>query len=449
MKICIRYATAALLVLTSARPAAAQDLSGVLTLTDVLTRAAAQHPARESADAAFDRARSVSREASSALYPGLFADASGIRFQEPMVVAPLHGFNPQSPPEFDRTLLQGSVSAAYTVFDGGARSARITRANVLVNAAGSGLEVALQSVLASTARTYVTIGAARDVLTSHAQRLEAVEAERRRATQLFEAGKVARIAMLRAEAAVSAARADSAEAAAQRTVAEGELARLTGFDQAMIRRSRLARMDAEGLELLPTAAISILALRFNPEIVRLRGQLHAAELAVTEARSARYPRVQLGGRISEYGSAAGFTNPEWQAGAQVSWQLFTGGARGAASERAVADVRIARADVQLAELRVADAVERAVEAVHSAQSRVAAFTTAAAQQVEVVRIERLSLDAGSGVQSDYLVAEAELFRLRAAATQARAAEIHAHIELARLAGTLSVEWLNSNLERTP
>jgi outer membrane protein TolC len=72
--------------------------------------------------------------------------------------------------------------------------------------------------------------------------------------------------------------------------------------------------------------------------------------------------------------------------------------------------------------------------------------TAVAQAEEVARIEKLALDAGSGVQTDYLTAEAQLLSARASLTQARGAEAAARIELTRVTGELSPEWLQSNLE---
>ena len=66
-------------------------------------------------------------------------------------------------------------------------------------------------------------------------------------------------------------------------------------------------------------------------------------------------------------------------------------------------------------------------------------------QEEVVRIERLSLDVGSGTQSDYLDAEAGLLRARASLVEARHAAVTARIELARITGELSLDWLTRTL----
>ena len=64
-----------------------------------------------------------------------------------------------------------------------------------------------------------------------------------------------------------------------------------------------------------------------------------------------------------------------------------------------------------------------------------------------MRIRRLSLQAGSGTQTDYLDAETDLVRARASLVEARHAEIAARIELARVAGELTPDWLERTVDR--
>ena len=68
------------------------------------------------------------------------------------------------------------------------------------------------------------------------------------------------------------------------------------------------------------------------------------------------------------------------------------------------------------------------------------------QSEEVARFEALSLEAGAGVQTDFLRAQAELFQARASLSQARHGEILALIQLAQVKGALSLEWIQENME---
>jgi outer membrane protein len=186
----------------------------------------------------------------------------------------------------------------------------------------------------------------------------------------------------------------------------------------------------------------------NAGIARSRRQVDAAQAAGAAARALWYPRVQLSGRLVEYASGAGHESAEWQGGAQLSYPLFTGGARGAAAQRAVAELGAARAELALAELRVADGIDRAIAVWNAANGRVEALEASVAQMEEVTRIERLALDAGAGVQTDYLVSEADLLRARASLTEARQAAVSARIQLALITGELSGPWLANNVETT-
>src|SRR5688572_8102529 len=80
-----------------------------LTLADALDAALASHPSLRAAALRVDAADARVDVARAQLRPSALSAASLTQFQEPMVVAPLHGLDPLNPPEFDRTLLQGRV----------------------------------------------------------------------------------------------------------------------------------------------------------------------------------------------------------------------------------------------------------------------------------------------------------------------------------------------------
>jgi outer membrane protein TolC len=91
-------------------------------------------------------------------------------------------------------------------------------------------------------------------------------------------------------------------------------------------------------------------------------------------------------------------------------------------------------------------MQRARAALARARARTVALEEAVAAGVEVARVERLSLDLGGGIQSDWLDAEADLLESRAALVRSRADQLVATIELARAAGVLDLDWLATRLE---
>jgi outer membrane protein len=419
-----------------------------LTVHQAVDLSLARHPAIAMADANSERGRQLTREARAARRPQLSLESSAAYFEEPMVVAPLHAIDPLNPPVFDRALMQGSVALGYTLFDA-ARGDRIERAELLASAATVQADAARAQVIAETVRGYLRVQSAAELSLAHEKQVNALRHERERARQLVEQGRGARVVLLRAEAALSAARADAIIADSELEIARQELARLLGMPAERIDAKALTAVRARSEAVATREQLIEAAARRNPELRRLRLQSEAAESERSATRGSWWPRVQLAGKFVEYASSATSPQGEWQGGAQLSYPLYVGGARVAAVDRAAAEVRAARAELALAERRVAEAVDRALTAFNAAQARAVALAAAVSQSDEVTRIERLALDAGAGVQTDYLSAEAALFRARSALTDARASEIFARVELARVTGELTTAWLAAQLENVP
>jgi outer membrane protein TolC len=433
-----------LFLLAAAAPATAQA-PPELTLDAAVRQALHQHPALELAQANVARAASGVREAQSSRLPTLNLDANLTRFQEPMVVAPLHGLDLQNPPKFDRTLSQGTASLGYTLFDA-SRGARVERAEALEDAAQSGSVAARMQVLADVTRAFLRARTAREVAEAHERRSAALREERDRAAQLVEQGRAARVVLLRAEAALSAAIADGVGAQSDVNVAANELARQLNVSPDSVRSAQLSGVRPVSTQMPSVSALREIAREHNPDLIRAQRQVAVAEATRGEARGLRLPKLQLGGRYIEYASNTTDPQGEWQGSVQLSYPIFTGGARAAAHDRANAEIQAAVAEYDLAGRRVDDAIDRAAAARSAAHARVSALEAAVAQSEEVTRIDRLALDAGAGVQSDYLTAQADLFRSRAALTDARAQEVMALIELARASGQLSESWIAQNVE---
>ena len=184
----------------------------------------------------------------------------------------------------------------------------------------------------------------------------------------------------------------------------------------------------------------------NPDLTRARRLLEGASAAVGETRAAWFPKVEAGGRYANFGTLDGGHVQEWQGLLQISYPLFSGGAIKGDRERALAEERRAGENLRLAEMGVEDEAESALASVREAGALRAALALAAAQSEEVARIVALALEAGAGVQTDFLRAQAELFQARAALAQARHGEILARIQLARVKGELTLDWIQENME---
>jgi outer membrane protein TolC len=395
-----------------------------------------------------DAAGAVVGQAKAAWWPQVGARANLTRYQKPMLVAPIHGFDTLSflSIDFQRTLIQGNFSLAWTIFDG-VRLNRIRGAKAGAAVATASREAAAQSLIAQVSVAYLEVLTARGVLDAQQLRLDALNAERVRVEQFLAEGQAAHVELLRVDAALAEAEAERVATEARLDLAERELARLVNLPVSATRVDRLQSFGLEqGAVLGERAALVEQSLANNPEVERGRQALAAAEANRGAATAAWIPNLNLGGGYQAYSSSAGNTSWEWNAGVYLSYPLFTGGSRSNAVSEARAEVRRAQEELRAIELSVANDVDRALNSALETRALVEALSRAVQHQTEVARIEHLSLEAGAGTQTDYLHAEADLARARSILVQAQHSEIAAWVQLAGVVGQLTPEWLERNLE---
>lgn len=438
-----RTVPAALVLLgASAMAASAQ----ALTLGAAADAALASHPSVLAAGARVEGADAARRAARAAFLPSVVGGGALTRHAEPMVVAPLHGFDPVHPPDFDRTLVQSQLSMEVTLLDFGARRAQLRGAEAWEEGLGLRADATAQELLETVTAAFTGVLAARETREAARRHVDALAAEHDRAEQRLREGTAARVEVLRAEAALLDARALMATAEARVGLSERSLARLMGADPAALAGRPLTDVRAREDAGEAPATAGAPEADTDPRIEAARRGVQAARARLSQERAGRLPTLKGTAGLLNFGSGAGEYVTEWQAGLRVSWPLFTGGARNAAIARAGADLRVAEEELRQVELAVASALDGAEAALAEARSRALALAASVAQWEEVARIETLSLETGAGVQQDYLRAEAALFQARAGEARARYDEILAHVARARAQGRLDRAWMDDALE---
>jgi outer membrane protein len=416
-----------------------------LSLFDAVERALGYFPSIRASEAVRGEAREAVGEAEASLFPSLNLNSSATRFQKPMVVTPIHGFTPGQLPTFDDTLIQGGVGLSYTLFDGGGRRARIRLARSNTGTAEADLGTARLALIADVADAYLETLSRRQILEAHDHRIDALKSELSRARQQFDAGRAARIEVLRVEAALANADADRVRDAQALDRAERDLARLIGTSAEEIRAAQLASVALIDHLLPDRESLEAQALRSSPVVAQARSRLASAEAGLAVARSGLWPELSLKGNYNYFGSGQGNYEAEWQSGIQLSYSIFEGGARSKAISRADEVKQSAREQLNLAEIQMNREIDRASSAVLEARARVDSLLTAVARFEEVARIEKLLLETGAGTETDFLNAEADLLTARANLVEARNGEISARVELARVTGLLSLPWLSQTV----
>lgn len=437
-------------VLIASAAGAQADPSGVtLSLEEAVRHAVGYHPSVTASTLAVAEARAAVGEETAARLPAVMLAGSAVRYQEPMLVTPIHGLTPGLAPPFDETLIQGGATLSYTIFDGGARGSRVRQARSRAEGASAGQNVAEQALVAQVVAAYANVLTQRQILAATDRRLEALQAERTRAHQRVAAGRGAELEILRTDASLAEAEAARVRVTAAREVGERDLARLTGWSPERIRGGTLAEVAVVDREPGSRELLVARALESNPALAQARQQQRSAEAGVSVVRGTRLPDLKLIGAYLDRGSASGDFKAEWNAGVQLSFPLFTGGALSSRVRRAEAARGASAEQVRLVELRVSEEIDGALARVEEVRARVEALRRAEASLAEVARIEKLALEAGAGTQTDYLKAEADLLSVSADLAAAKNGQVVARVELARATGDLSPAWVVEYLESRP
>jgi len=411
-----------------------------LSLADAVRRALESHPTVAAARDNRAAAAAAVGEARAPLFPRLAAGFSATEYKIGNLVYPLSGLSLTNLPLFNSTLSQAALSLGYTLFDFGGRTSQLRLAQAQERRADAALDAASAALISRVANAYLRVLTTRGVLQAQEQELAALQAEANRVAQLEAQGKAAHVEVLRLAAQVSRARADEVGTRAQLDVAERDLALLVALP-AETARTQLVPVRLVDTTVADRATLVATAEQTSPDVAQARRAAEAAAAGVGAARSSLLPQLQLTAAYVENGHSFTGYRPWWNAGLQFSYPIFTGGSRLYGIRRNEAGAQAANEQVRSAEQAAELSVDGALATVTAARATVDALASAVEQSEEVERIRLLSVQVGSGTETDYLDAEATLLSNRAALVQARHAEIAARIELARVTGVLTPEWL--------
>ncbi len=284
----------------------------------------------------------------------------------------------------DRTSI--GLDARYTLYAGGADSARIRQARAAVDLAEAEWADARASVGAEARRAYIRLQFSQQRVTL----AEAIVERRRQNLDLvqlrFESGGEHKGSLLRVEAAALQAKVDLEQALRERAVRQRELTGLAGRDDFT------AWTPLDGLVLPPTPDEPEWGplVRATPRVRAATARLAAARESMIIARGALRPELALRGSIDRSGDSWPPDRDSWSAGATLSMPFFTGG-------RNINQLAAARADVRLAEARLDQEtrtarleLESALADVLNATRQVAvqqAFRSAAVARAEIARAQ--------------------------------------------------------------
>lgn len=302
------------------------------------------------------------------------------------------------------------------LYRGGATAAQVRRASSGRDSSRQDLRSAQLNVALGATEAYLRVQLARARVAVTREALEAARGHLEMAEDRYRAG--------------SALRGDTLQARTR--VGEMEERLLSNRNQLELAKSRLNEMLGRDLNapveiegrLRPPEEIRAQrlddlteqAVASRPELASLRASLQGARAGVDAATAALLPQVNLQARLEDH--RADEADQSYLVGAELQWQLFSGGSNWAEREAASAEEYAVRARLSDRLRQVRLGVKRAHLNLQSAQSRLETAASAVESAQESLRITSNRYEQGSATMVELLDAqlarhEARLRRLKA------------------------------------
>lgn len=277
-------------------------------------------------------------------------------------------------------IMTSSVSASWEIDLWGRLSARALAADLSADAAEEDLNDARLSIAGQTARAWVDLIEAQQLLALAQEDL----ATRERALDLtqrrYDVGVITSLNLRTARSQVASARANESQVREQLLIASRRLQEIMGrYPDGALR----AEGDLPALAALAAAGAPSDLLERRPDILAAENRLRASGLRVHEARTAMLPRLTLTGSAGNSGQ--GLTDIDDSVNmvsnliAGVTMPIFNGGALFSESRASVADRRAAAAEYVRTTIAAWREVEATISADQSLDVREREFATAAAE----------------------------------------------------------------------
>ena len=321
------------------------------------------------------------------------------------------------------------VQIVQSIYQGGKLIAAIKAAKVTKQQALAQYQATLADTLLTVRLAYYDILLAAEQIIVNEASVNLLERELEDQQHRYDAGTVPHFNVLRAKVSVANARPPLIKAQNDYRIAKNNLSNLLGYNLPReiwdnIPLNLTDTLDAEPYSINLSEALQR-ALERRPELVALRKTEELQKLNITDASSGYKPNLQLFAGYNWFNEQYGTPEPAlnqyfegWNAGAQVTWNIFDGllthgkviqaKAQYAKSKTAVDE------EMRNVELEVRTSYSDFLEAQEVLESQ----KTVQAEAEESLREAKARADAGTGTQLDVLDAENQLTQARSTQVQA-------------------------------
>lgn len=415
-------------------------LSRPLTLADALNTALSQNATILKAQNDLEASHGVVVQTRAVALPQLVASGQFKRTAREAVESfPVPGI-PQQPDEN----WNAGVQIVQTIYQGGKLRAAIQAASATQQQAIANYDTVLADTLLNVRLAYYDVLLAAQQIVVHEASVNLLQKELDDQQHRFNAGTVPRFNVLRAEVAVANERPNLIHAHNEYRIAKNNLANLLGYN---LPRNVWEEIPLNLVDTFDTAPWQVVlpdaiqeALSRRTELIALRKQIELQQLNVVSAKSGYKPTVQVFAGYNWFN--AQFSPPVsldhdingWNAGAQMSWDIFDGLLTHGKVVQAKAQFQHAKTDLadqsRQIELQVRTAYSDFIEARETLDSQ----KKVQEEADEALREAKARAEAGTGTQLDVLDAETSLTQARTTQIQAEHDYVAARARLERAIG---------------
>lgn len=349
------------------------------------------------------------------LLPSLSVGVDGTRTEEPIA-----GSDARLRTEF----MTSSVVASWEIDLWGRLASRALASDLSADAAEEDLNGARLSVAGQSARAWVDLIEAQQLVALAQEDLETRERALDLTQRRYDAGIASSLALRTARSQVASARAIQAAAQDALLIASRRLQEVMGrYPDGALR----AAGELPTLATLAAAGAPADLLERRPDVLAAENRMRAAGFRMHEARAAMLPRLTLRGTAGATGPALNriddSANMISNLIAGISMPIFQGGALLAESRATVADRRAAASDYVRATIAAWREVEGAISADQSLEVRETQFAIAADEAREAQELAEREYARGVATLFELIDAYTRRIDAERGLIQARAARV--------------------------
>lgn len=349
------------------------------------------------------------------LLPSLSVGVDGTRTEEPIA-----GSDARLRTEF----MTSSVVASWEIDLWGRLASRALASDLSADAAEEDLNGARLSVAGQSARAWVDLIEAQQLVALAQEDLETRERALDLTQRRYDAGIASSLALRTARSQVASARAIQAAAQDALLIASRRLQEVMGrYPDGALR----AAGELPTLATLAAAGAPADLLERRPDVLAAENRMRAAGFRMHEARTAMLPRLTLRGTAGATGPALNriddSANMISNLIAGISMPIFQGGALLAESRATVADRRAAASDYVRATIAAWREVEGAISADQSLEVRETQFAIAADEAREAQELAEREYARGVATLFELIDAYTRRIDAERGLIQARAARV--------------------------